>query len=170
MNWELPYVQARFRKGSGTRDQIANICWTVEKARHFQKTYTSASSTMLKPLTVWITINCGKFWRRWTTWPASCKTCMQLKKQHLEPDMDKQIGSNWESSKSRLYIVTLLINFCAEFIMRNARLEETQAGSGLLGEISISSDCRWYHLYGRKWRGTKEPLDEAESGEWKKLT
>ena len=139
MNWELPYVQARFRKGRGTRDQIANICWTIEKARHFQKTSTSASLTMLKPLTVWITINCGKFWRRWTTWPASCKTCMQLKKQQLEPDMEKQIGSNWESSKSRLYIVTLLINFCAEFIMRNARLEETQAGSGLLGEISITS-------------------------------
>ena len=53
---------------------------------------------------------------------------MQLKKQQLEPDMEIQIGSNWESSKSRLYIVTLLFNFCTEFIMRNTRLDETQAG------------------------------------------
>ena len=57
MNCELPDVQAGFRKGRGTRDQIANICWIIEKAREFQKTSTSASLTMLKPLTVWITTN-----------------------------------------------------------------------------------------------------------------
>ena len=62
MNRELPDVQAGFRKGRGTRDQIANICWIIEKAREFQKkTSISALLTMPKPLTVWITINCGKF-------------------------------------------------------------------------------------------------------------
>ena len=61
MNCELPDVQAGFRKGRGTGDQIANLCWIIEKAREFQKTSTSASLTMLKPLTVWITANCGKF-------------------------------------------------------------------------------------------------------------
>ena len=61
VNHELPTVQAGFRKGKGTRDQIANICWIIEKAREFQKTSTSALLTMPKPLTVWITINCGKF-------------------------------------------------------------------------------------------------------------
>ena len=75
MNCELPDVQAGFRKGRGTRDQIANILWIIEKAREFQKkTSISALLTMPKPSTVWITINCGKFWRRWehqTTWPAS---------------------------------------------------------------------------------------------------
>ena len=50
MNWEVPGVQAGFRKGKGTRDQIANICWIIEKAREFQKTSTSASLTMIKPL------------------------------------------------------------------------------------------------------------------------
>ena len=60
MNCELPDVQAGFRKGRGTRDQIANICWIIEKAREFQKKSTSALLTMPKPLTVWITINCGK--------------------------------------------------------------------------------------------------------------
>ena len=66
VNHELPDVQAAFRKGSGTRDQIANICWIIEKAREFQeKTYTSALLTMSKPLTMWITTNCGKFLKRW---------------------------------------------------------------------------------------------------------
>ena len=61
MNHEIPDVQARFRKDRGTRDQIANICWIIEKAREFQKTSTSALLIMPNPLTVWITINCGKF-------------------------------------------------------------------------------------------------------------
>ena len=61
VNCELPDVQAGFRKGRGTRDQIANIQWIIEKAREFQKTSISALVTMPKPLTVWITINCGKF-------------------------------------------------------------------------------------------------------------
>ena len=59
---ELPDVQAGFGKGRGTRDQIANIHWVIEKAREFQKkTSIYALLTMPKPLTVWITINCGKF-------------------------------------------------------------------------------------------------------------
>ena len=61
VNRELPDVQAGFRKGRETRDQIANIRWIMEKAREFQKTSTSALLTMPKPLTVWITINCAKF-------------------------------------------------------------------------------------------------------------
>ena len=66
VNRELPDVQARFRKGRGTRDQIANIHWIMEKAREFQKNiYFCFLLTMPKPLTVWITINCGKFRKRW---------------------------------------------------------------------------------------------------------
>ena len=66
VNRELPDVQAGFRKGRGTRDQIANIHWITEKAREFQgeKKSASASLTMLKPLTLWITANCGKFLKR----------------------------------------------------------------------------------------------------------
>ena len=60
LNHELPDVQAGFRKGRGTRDQIANIRWIIEKAREFQKNIYSLL-IMPKPLTVWITINCGKF-------------------------------------------------------------------------------------------------------------
>ena len=66
MNQELSDVQAEFRNGRETRGQIASICWIIEKAREFQKkTSTSASLTMLKPLTVWIRTHCGKFFKRW---------------------------------------------------------------------------------------------------------
>ena len=97
VNRELPDVQAGFRKGRGTRDQIANIRWIIEKTREFQKK-TSISSLLStpKPLTVWITINCGKFWKRWeyqTNWSASWELCMQVRKQQLELDMEQQTGS-----------------------------------------------------------------------------
>ena len=77
VNCELPDVQAGFRKGRGTRDQIANICWIMEKRREFQKISISALSTMPKPLSVWITINCGE-------------TYMQVRKQYLELDVKQQ--------------------------------------------------------------------------------
>ena len=60
VNHELPDVQAEFRKGIGTRDQIANICWIIKKQESSRKTSISALLTMPKPLTVWIIINCGK--------------------------------------------------------------------------------------------------------------
>ena len=63
VNRELPDVQAGFREGRGTRDQIANICWIIKKSREFQKK--SALLIMPKPLTVWITTNCGQFLKRW---------------------------------------------------------------------------------------------------------
>ena len=112
INSELPDVQAGFRKGRGTRDQIANIFWIIKQAREFQKTFTSALLTMPKPLTVWITTNCGKFWKRWeyqTTWPASWEICIQVKKQQLEVLLNNRLVPNRERSTPKLYIVTLLI-------------------------------------------------------------
>ena len=67
-----------------------------KKQESSRKTSISALLTMPKPLTVWITINCGKLWKRWeyqTTWPASWETCMQVRKQQLELDMEQQTGS-----------------------------------------------------------------------------
>ena len=96
VNHELPDVQAGFRKGRGTRDQIANIRWIMEKQESSRKISISALFIMPKPLTVWITRNCGKFWKRWeyqTTWPASWETYMQARKQQLELDMEQQTGS-----------------------------------------------------------------------------
>ena len=66
VNCEFPDIQAGFSKGRGTRDQIANICWIIKKKQeNSRKTSTSALLTQPKPLTMWITINCGKFFKRW---------------------------------------------------------------------------------------------------------
>ena len=96
VNCELPNVQAGFRQGRGTRDQIANIRWIMEKVRvpekHLFLLYWLCQSLWL----CWITINCGKFWKRWeyqTTWSASWEICMQVRKQQLELDMKQQTGS-----------------------------------------------------------------------------
>ena len=64
MNRELPDVQAGFRKSRGTRDQIVNIHWIIKKARELQKNIYFCFIDYAKPLTVWITRNCGKFWKR----------------------------------------------------------------------------------------------------------
>ena len=98
MNHELPDVQAGFRKGRGTRDQIANICWSIDKAREFQKNIYFCFIDYAKAFDC-VTINCGKFWKRWeyqTTWPDSWETCMQVRKQQLEADMEQRTGSKLE--------------------------------------------------------------------------
>ena len=69
---------------------------SLKKQDSSRKTSIFALSTMPKPLTVWITINCGKFWNRWeyqSTWPASWEVCMQVRKQQWELDMEQQTGS-----------------------------------------------------------------------------
>ena len=74
VNHELPDVQLVFRKARETRDQIGNISWIIEEARDFQKKSTFALLTMSKPLTMWITTDCGKYFKRWeyqTTLPVS---------------------------------------------------------------------------------------------------
>ena len=95
INQELPDVQAGFKKGRGTRDQIANILCIIEKAREFQKNTYFCFTDYVKAF-VWITTNCGKFLKKreyQTTLPASWDFCMQVKKQQLEPDMEQWTGS-----------------------------------------------------------------------------
>ena len=75
------------------RDQIANICWIIEKAREFQKDIYFCFIDYAKTFDVWITLNCGKRWEYQTTWPASWETYMQVRKQQLELDLEQQTGS-----------------------------------------------------------------------------
>ena len=96
VNHELPDVQAGFRKGRGTRSQMPTSAGSSKKQESSRKTSISALLTMPKPLTVWITINCRKFWKRWeyqTTRPDPWETYMQIRKQQLELDMEQQTGS-----------------------------------------------------------------------------
>ena len=95
MNQELPEIQAGFRKGRKTRDQIANVCWIIGTTREFQKNINFCFINYAKAF-VWITTNCGKFFKRWeyqTTLLVFWETCMWVKKQQLEPDMEQQTGS-----------------------------------------------------------------------------
>ena len=91
LNRELPDVQAGFRKGRGTRDQIVNNCWIIEKAREYQKNISFCFVDYAKAF-VYMTTSCGKFWKRWeyeTTWPASWEICVQVNKKQLEPDIEQ---------------------------------------------------------------------------------
>ena len=96
MNRELPDIQAGFRKGRGTRDQIANICWIIEKAREFQKNiyfcflYYDKAFDCVDHNKLWEIL---KEMEYQTTWPASWKICMQVRRQQLELDMEQQTGS-----------------------------------------------------------------------------
>ena len=94
-NWELPDVQTGFRKGRGTRDQIANIRWIIEKAREFQKnicfTGLAKSFDCVGHNKLWKILI--KRWEYQTTLLASWEICMQVKKQQLELDMEQQTGS-----------------------------------------------------------------------------
>ena len=92
MNREFPDVQAGFRKGSGTRDQIANICWIMEKAREFQKNIYFCFIDSAKAFDC---VDHNKLWKilKENTWSASWEICMQVRKQQLELDMEQQTGS-----------------------------------------------------------------------------
>ena len=96
VNRELPDVQAGFRKARGTRDQIANICWIMEKTREFQKNIYFCFIDYAKAFDCVDHNKLWKLFKRWehqTTWPASWETCMQVRKQQLELDMEQQTGS-----------------------------------------------------------------------------
>ena len=116
-----------------------------KKQESSRKTSISALLTMAKPLTVWITINCGKFWKRWeyqTTWPASWEICMQVRRQELELDIAQQTGSIGKGVHQGCILSPCLFNFYAEYIMRHAGLEEAQAGIKIAREISITLDMQ----------------------------
>ena len=146
VNCELPDVQAGFRKGIGTRDQVANIRWVIEKSRNSSKTSISASLTMLKPLTVWLKTNCWKFLKRWeyqTTLPASWETYMQVKKQQLELNMDQWTGSKL----GKEYIKAVYCHLAYLTYMQSTSCEmpdwmKHKVESRFLGEMSITSDTQ----------------------------
>ena len=126
---------------------------------------------MPKPLTMWITTNCRKLFKRWeyqTTLPASWEICRQVKKQQLELDMEQHTG--FKSGKEYIkavychpaYFTYMQSTSCKMLGWMKHKLE-----SRLTGEILITSDMQITPSYGRQWRRTKEPFDESERGEGK---
>ena len=162
MNWELPDVQIGFRKGRGTRDQIANIHWIIEKAREFQKKHCFCFINCTKAF-VWITTNCGKFFKRWeyqTTWSASWEICIQIKKPTVRRDMEQWTGSKL----GKAYVKAVYCHPAYLTYMQHTSCEmlgwmEHKLESRLPGEISITSDMQMTPPLCRKWKETKDPLD-----------
>ena len=155
VNHEHPDVQAEFRKGRGIRDQIANIYWITEKAWEFWKNIYFCFVDHAKALTVWITTNCEKFFKRWeyqTILPASSETCVQVKKQQSELNMEQQTGSKLGKEYVKavychhVYLTYRQSTSCEMLGWMNHKLD-----SRLLGEISTISDIQMiHHPYGRK--------------------
>ena len=168
MNHELPDVQAGFRKDRGTRNQIGSIHGIIEKQESSRKTYNSTLLTMPKSLTVWITINCGKFWKRLE---KDHLTCL-LRNLYASQETTVRTGrgkTDWfqigKGVRQGCILSLCVFSFYAECIMLNARLYEAQAGIKIAGR---NINNLWYAnntTLGRKWRGTKEPLDEGEREE-----
>ena len=157
VNQEFADVQVGFRKCRGTRDQIANICWIIEKNKQIPKilsTVNLASLTMLKPLTVWMTINYGKFLKRWeyqTTLPASCERWMQIKKQYLEQDIEQLTSS--KLGKSYIKIVYCYLAYLTYMQSKSWEIPgwmKHKLESRLWREISITPDMQMSHCY--SWR------------------
>ena len=112
VNRELPDVQAIFRKGRGSRDQIANICWIIEKAKKFQKNIYFCFIDYAKTFDC---VNHNKLWKilKWMQipghLPATWETRMWIKMQKLEQDMEKWTGSNLGKEYTKTVYFTLLI-------------------------------------------------------------
>ena len=131
-------------KAEKPETKLPTFIGSWKKQENSRKTFTSASLIMLKPLTAWITTNCGKFFKilgYQTIWPASCETCMQVSKQQNQT-WNRELVPNWETSRSS----PCLFHLYAEYIMRNARLDESQAGIKIAGRISTTSDMQMIPL------------------------
>ena len=146
VNQELPDVKLDLEKAEEQQIKLPTSAGSSKKQESSRKTSTSAFLTTPKPLTVWITTNCGTFLKRWeyqTTLPTSWEICMQVKKQQLEPDVEQQTSS--KSGKE--YVKTVYCHPAYLIYMQSISCEMSgwmkhKLESRLLIEISITSDMK----------------------------
>ena len=145
VNRELSNVQAGFRKVRGTRDQIANIHWIIEKAREFQKDIYFCFIDNAKAFD-WIITNCGKFWKRWeyqTTLLASWEICVQVKKQQLDLNVEQQTDSKLRKEHIKaVYCHPACLTYMQSTSCEMPDWMSHKLESRLQAEISITSDMQ----------------------------
>ena len=146
VNRELPDVQAGFRKGRGTSDEIANICWIMEKAREFQKNICCCFIDYAKAFDC---VDHNKLWKILKEMGIPDHLTGLLRNLYASQEATVRTGHGTtecfqigKGVRQGCILPPCLFNLYAEYIMRNAGLEETQAGTRLLGEISITSDMQ----------------------------
>ena len=146
MNCELPDVQAGFRKGRGTRDQIANICWIIEKAREFQKNIDFCFIDYAKAFDC---VDHNKLWKILKEMGLSDHLACLLRNLYADQEATVRTGhgitdrfQTGKGVRQGRILSPCLFNFYAEYTMRNAGLEEAQLESRLPGEISITLDMQ----------------------------
>ena len=146
--WTVNFLMFKLvlEKAEEPEIKLPTSAGSSKKPESSRKTSISALLTMPKPLTVWITINCGKFWERWeyqTTWPASWEVCIQVRKQQLELDMEQQTGSKLGKEYIKAvychpaYLTSMQSTSWEMLDWKKHRLE-----SRLPGEIWITSDMQ----------------------------
>ena len=169
VDYELPDVQAGFRKGRGARDQIANVCWIIKKARELHKTSISALLTMPKPLTVWLTIN----WKILKESRMPDHLICLLGNLYAGQEATVRTGhgiTDWFQIEKGVHqgciLSPCLFNLYAEYIMRYTGLEEAQAGIKIAGRninnLRYADDTT---LMAESEEELKKPLDGSERGE-----
>ena len=137
--WTMNFLMFKLvlEKAEEPEVKLTTCVGSSKKQESSRKTSISALLTMPKPLTVWVTINCGQFFKRWeyqTTWLASWEICMQVRKQQLQLDMEQDWLQIGKGVRQGCILSPCLFNWYAEYVMRNAGLEETQAGIKISGE------------------------------------
>ena len=148
--------------------QLPTSVESLKNQDSLRNTSISALLTMPKSLTMWITINCGKFWKRWehqTTWPASWEICMQVRKQLSELDMEQTGSISRKKYNKAVYCHPAYLTYSTSWEMLDWMKHKLK--SRLPGEISITSNMQMTPPLWQKAKKNLEPLDESERGDWK---
>ena len=172
VNWELPDIQAVFRKGRGTRGQIANTCWILERKELQQK-----------PLLSFIddtkTLDCVDYSNLWKilktdentrlAYLSPEKLVCRSRSNHWNLRWKNGLVQYWERNTTRLYIVTLYIWFlCWVHHAKGWAGWITSWNQDCQEKYQQPQICRWYHFNGKNQRRIKESLNEGETEEWKR--
>ena len=146
MNCELSDTQAGFKKAEESEIKLPTSIGSSKNQESSRKTSTFALLTMPKPLTVWITTNCAKFFKKWeyqTTWSDSREICMQIKKQQLELNMEQKTGSKLGKEYIKVvYCHPAYLPYIQSTSCKMPGWMKHKLESRLLGEISITSDMQ----------------------------